>query len=134
MLNFLAVVVLTALIAPVLLFGWGIKQWHAGKRRLPGLLFSAGTSVLVYAFSLFWFVVPVDFAKGCGNEAIRWPRNANWFEQRVFPLTATCHWNSGRTYSFVPAFVNPLIYACIAATLVCAVIVIRDKHRNGHTS
>ncbi|MEU6343422.1 hypothetical protein ABZ883_21070 [Streptomyces sp. NPDC046977] len=54
--------------------------------------------------------------------------------RNAFPLTATCHWNSGRIYSFVPAFVNPVIYACIAITLVCAAMVIRDHRRNGHTT
>ncbi|MEU6244566.1 hypothetical protein [Streptomyces sp. NPDC047024] len=134
MLTLLAVVLLTALIAPVPLFGLGIIRWRGGERWFPGLLFSAGVSVVVHAVGLFWFVIPADFAKGCGSEAVRWPRNADWFEQKVFPLTATCHWNGGRTYDFVPAFVNPVVYACIAITLICAVMVIRDRHSNGRTS
>ncbi|MFJ4848674.1 MULTISPECIES: hypothetical protein [unclassified Streptomyces] len=133
MLTRFAAVLLAALVAPLILIGFGITQWRNGKRWLPGLLFSMGASVVVYAVNLFWFVIPVDFAKGCGSEAARWPRNADWFEQSAFPLTATCHWNSGRTYSFVPAFVNPVIYTWIAITLACAAMVIRDHRRNGHT-
>jgi hypothetical protein len=134
MLNFIAAVILTALFAPVFLIGSGIIQWRNGKRWLPGLLFSAAASVLVYAFSLVFFVTLADFAKTCGREAVGWPRDADWFEQSVFPLTSTCHWDDGRTYSLVPVLVNPLIYACAALTLVCAVMAIRDHHRNGQTS
>ncbi|MET7489008.1 hypothetical protein [Streptomyces sp. NPDC005538] len=133
MLALFAAVILTALVAPVFLIGSGIKQWRSGKRWLPGQFFSAAGSVVVYAFCLFFFVIPVDFAKQCGREAVRWPRDADWFQQSAFPLTATCHWDSGRTYSLVPALVNPVVCACIAATVICAVMAIRDHHRNGRT-
>ncbi|MET7567460.1 hypothetical protein ABZT04_02985 [Streptomyces sp. NPDC005492] len=127
MLTFFAAVILTALVAPVFLIGSGINRWRDGKRWLPGLFFSAAASVVVYAFCLFFFVIPADFAKQCGQEADR-------FEQSAFPLTATCHWAGGRTYSLVPALANPVLYACIAATLVCAVMAVRDRHRKGPTS
>ncbi|MGW1467586.1 hypothetical protein ACWCPT_24955 [Streptomyces sp. NPDC002308] len=134
MLNFIAAVILVALVAPVVLVGRGVSLWRRGSRWAASVLIFAGGSIVVYAIGLLWFVVPVDFAKGCGHEAVRPPRNADWFEQGSFPLTATCHWDGGRTYSFVPAFVNPLIYACIAFTLLCAAMAIREHHRNGHTS
>ncbi|MFH9427308.1 hypothetical protein ACH4JZ_03370 [Streptomyces sp. NPDC017615] len=134
MLTVIAIVILVALLAPVVLVGRGITLWRRGSRWPAGLLFSTAGSVLVYAASLLWFVVPVDFAKGCGREAVQPPRNADWFEQSAFPLTATCHWDDGHSYSFVPAFANPLIYACIAITFLCAAMAIRDHHRNGHTA
>ncbi|PZT76351.1 MULTISPECIES: hypothetical protein [unclassified Streptomyces] len=134
MLNFVAAVILVALVAPVVLVGRGLGLWRRGSRWAAGLLFSAGGSIVVYAVGLLWFVAFVDFAKGCGHEAVRPPRNADWFEEGSFPLTATCHWDGGGTYSFVPAFVNPLIYACIAFTLLCAVMAVREHRGSGHTS
>ncbi|MFJ3086685.1 hypothetical protein [Streptomyces sp. NPDC086838] len=133
MLNFVATVTLVALVAPVVLVGRGVGLWRRGSRWAAGVLISAGCSIVVYAAELLGFVVLAAFAKGCGHEAVREPRNADWFEEGSFPLTATCHWDGGRTYSFVPAFVNPLIYACIAFTLLCAVMAVREHHRNGHT-
>ncbi|WP_405899598.1 hypothetical protein OG242_20800 [Streptomyces sp. NBC_00727] len=132
-LNFIAAVILVALIAPFVLVGRAVGLWRRGSRWAAGLLISAAGSILVYAAGLL-FVGSADFAKSCGHEAVRPPRNADWFEEGSFPLTATCHWDGGRTYSLVPAFVNPLIYACIAFTLLCAVMAIREHHRNGHTS
>lgn len=131
--TFLAAVLLTALLAPVFLIGFGITHWRAGERWLPGLLFSTAATLVVYAFSLFWFVVPVDFAKTCGDEAVRWPRGADSFEQSAFPLTATCHWKSGLSHSLVPPFVNPVIYACMAITVVCAAMTIVHHRRNQHS-
>ncbi|WP_405938781.1 hypothetical protein OG338_20985 [Streptomyces sp. NBC_00726] len=133
MLTFIATVILVALFAPVVLVGHGVTLWRRGSRRPAAALFSTAASVLVYATGLLWFVAFVDFAKMCGHEAVRPPRDADWFEQSSFPLTATCHWNDGRSYSFVPPFANPLIYACIAITALCIALAIRDHHRNGRT-
>ncbi|MFE6766692.1 hypothetical protein [Streptomyces sp. NPDC057689] len=132
-LNFIAAVILVALVAPVVLVGRGVGLWRRGSHWVAGLLISAGGSIVVYAAALL-FVSSVDFAKSCGHEAVLPPRNADWFEEGSFPLTATCHWGGGRTYSLVPAFVNPLIYACIGFTLLCAVMAAREHHRNAHTS
>ncbi|MGW1184551.1 hypothetical protein ACWD7Y_12435 [Streptomyces drozdowiczii] len=132
-LNFIAAVILVNLIAPFVLVVRGVDLWRRGSRWPAGLLFSIWGSILVYAAALF-FVGAASFGTSCGHEAVRPPRNAVWFEEGFFPLTATCHLGGERAHNFVPAFVNPLIYACIAFTLLCAVMAAREHHRNAHTS
>ncbi|SEE46851.1 hypothetical protein SAMN05216483_6310 [Streptomyces sp. 2131.1] len=71
--------ILEALVAPVALVGRGVGLWRRGSRWAAGLLISAACSIVVYAAGLL-FVGSVDFAKGCGHEVVRPPRNADWSE------------------------------------------------------
>lgn len=47
-----------------------------------------------------------------------------------FPLKHLCRWNDGTSTSLVPAYVNPLLFACLATALVCMTLAIREFRRN----
>ncbi len=45
-------------------------------------------------------------------------------------LTHRCRWSDGTTTDLVPAYVNPVVYACLALALTCTVVAVRTARRN----
>ncbi|MGK5632046.1 hypothetical protein [Streptomyces sp. URMC 123] len=49
--------------------------------------------------------------------------------QTAFPVTHTCHWRTGETVELVPAWVNPVIWLCLAGIVACAAMAVRTRVR-----
>ncbi|MBK3576496.1 hypothetical protein JHN63_22345 [Streptomyces sp. MBT65] len=48
-----------------------------------------------------------------------------------FPLSVKCRWSSGHSTEMVWPWVSPLLYAGLACSLVCCVLLLRGRHPRG---
>jgi hypothetical protein len=48
-----------------------------------------------------------------------------------FPPSVTCHWTSGYSTEEVWPWASPLLYAGLACSLVCCVLLLRDRYPRG---
>ncbi|MFF3671925.1 hypothetical protein [Microtetraspora malaysiensis] len=62
----------------------------------------------------------------CADKPLAFPATSwTWL-----PLTHQCRWSDGTTTDLVPAYVNPVVYACLALVLACIVMAVRAARRN----
>ncbi|MER7823762.1 hypothetical protein ABTX85_14490 [Streptomyces sp. NPDC096097] len=64
----------------------------------------------------------------CGVEAGK--ARADSVAQTRFPLSTVCGWRDGTTLDLVPAWVNPVLYLCAAAAVVCIFMALRAAIKN----
>ena len=48
------------------------------------------------------------------------PTSSTWL-----PLRHLCNWDDGTSTDLVPVYVNPILFVCLAATVICMVLAIR---------
>lgn len=48
-----------------------------------------------------------------------------------FPPSITCHWSSGHSTEKVWFWVTPLLYAGLACSVVCSVLLFNNRHKSG---
>ncbi|WP_129666055.1 hypothetical protein [Phytoactinopolyspora endophytica] len=126
--------------------GMWMRFYAAGWVHLIAVFFAVG-AVFVYLFGLLGLV----------RLEYDWRECTNWrygtyersgppafvrLDDSYFPLSAVCHWDDGSTLDHVPAFVNPAVALCIAATITAVAIIVFQNRRerrdmiddgNGHS-
>ncbi|MEV5433334.1 hypothetical protein [Streptomyces sp. NPDC052701] len=123
----------------VLFVGFGLAFVRLRKgRRLLGLL-KASTATGTLCYLLGWFQVHFAFpSQACPDFFDRHPIvRFDRFEDRAFPLQATCHWDNGEQKELVSGWVNPLLFTCMAVLTGCLVtfaIYAYRHYRKDHTS
>ncbi|MEV0471055.1 hypothetical protein [Streptomyces prunicolor] len=85
------------------------------------------------------FTNPLDLCADKMPDGTRWqsPGHYNLTSVNVgnFPLSVECHWTSGYSTEVVWPWASPLLYAGLACSLVCCVLLLRDRYpRGGVTS
>lgn len=82
---------------------------------------------IVYATGM-WTAPFVDFSGEniCTERPLRDFRAVS---QNYFPLEYLCHWNDETTTDSVPAYVNPIVFACLTGIVFCIAMAIRSARR-----
>lgn len=96
------------------------------SRRRPwawaeGAALCVCVALLTYAFGAFSGVI--DEGEFCAVKAGR--DRPDSIVRNEFPLSTECRWSDGFSVELVPAWINPVLFACLAGVALCVAMAVR---------
>ncbi|MGC4987600.1 hypothetical protein ACLQ18_44775 [Streptomyces sp. DT193] len=121
----------------VLFLGFCLAFARVKKSRSLAGLAKTSTATGTLTLLLGWFKVIFAFpSSACPDFRNRRPTlNFDHYESSYFPLRATCHWDNGEQKALVGAWMNPLLFTCMAVLTGCLVtmaVLAHRRYRKGH--
>lgn len=109
-----------------------VRSW------VEGAVISTCLAYLMYAWGSFHKFTFPEVDETCNSAERGHESDSGEFlrvEYGLFPPKAECKWSGGGSFDLVPVYVNPLLYAFLAAMVLCVVAAVyfRLKGSRGST-
>ncbi|MCG5472293.1 hypothetical protein LADH09A_000117 [Micromonospora sp. LAH09] len=101
-------------------------------RSVLGAVLALAAATVVYAHGV-WVGHFLDLRATTGYCPAK-PLASTSTSAHLLPLRHTCHYADGTTGELVPAYVNPILFLCLAVGVACTALAVRSARRTARPS